>query len=232
MTSPPNCNTILCSRIFLGTNEPYRMFTSRSEFRLYLRPDNADLRLTPKAKMVGCASQQRIEKFEKTKTIFDQCVKALKSDIRPASHWRKQFSNFQSKNKVVTKHASALDILGDSHYNLELNEFETIVPAISQAMSFSRELQLKIKTEAMYHRFVEDQRADIEEIKKDEKLEIPIDIDYLNEKSLNLSNEEREKLELAKPSTIAAASRIPGVTPSSVLYLLNFVRKKNATAAI
>ena len=62
-------------------------------------------------------------------------------------------------------------------------------------------------------------------------MEIPTDIDYLNEISLNLSNEEREKLELAKPSTIAAASRIPGVTPSSILYLLNFVRKKNAAAA-
>ena len=212
----------------LGTNEPYRMFTSRSEFRLYLRPDNADLRLTPKAKLVGCASQQRIEKFEKTKTIFDECVEALKSDVRPVSHWRK-FSNLKS-DKIVTRHRSALDILGEPHYNLDLQAFENVVPAIREAMS-SRELQFKIKTEATYQRFVEDQRADIEEIRRDEKLEIPTDIDYLNEVSLNLSNEEREKLELAKPSTIAAASRIPGVTPSSVLYLLHFVRKKNAAAA-
>ena len=207
------------------------MFTSRSEFRLYLRPDNADIRLTPKAKLVGCASQQRIEKFEKTKAIFDECVEALKSDIRPVSYWRRKFSDFQKSNKVVTRHSSALDILGDTHYNLDLKEFENVIPAIHEAMS-SRELQFKIKTEATYSRFVEEQRADIEEIRKDEQLEIPTDIDYLNEISLNLSNEEREKLELAKPSTIAAASRIPGVTPSSILYLLNFVRKKNAAAAI
>ena len=137
--------------LFLGTNEPYRMFTSRSEFRLYLRPDNADIRLTPKAKLVGCASQQRIEKFEKTKAIFDECVEALKSDIRPVSYWRRKFSDFQKSNKVVTRHSSALDILGDTHYNLDLKEFENVIPAIHEAMS-SRELQFKIKTEATYSR--------------------------------------------------------------------------------
>lgn len=72
---------------------------------------------------------------------------------------------------------------------------------------------------------LQNQRWEMEEIRKDEKLEIPTDLDYYAIKNLNLSNEEKEKLQLAKPATIAAASRIPGVTPYAVLALLNFVKK-------
>ena len=200
------------------------MFTSRSEFRLHLRPDNADLRLTPKAKMVGCASDLRVQKFDRNNEIFQRCVEILKKDVRPMNQWKENLG--LKTNKYEPK--SAWEILGQYNFRSDLKSFQYEHNVIKEAVQ-SRELNFKIQTEARYEKFVNEQKSEIDEIRKDEQLEIPTDIDYINLENLNLSNEEREKLELSKPSTIAAASRIPGVTPNAVLALLRFVRKKKSS---
>ena len=120
---------------------------------------------------------------------------------------------------------SAWEILGQPNFHADLRAFEDVSDIVKEALT-SRELSFKIRTEARYEKFVSDQKSEIEEIRRDEALEIPTDIDYMNIESLNLSVEEREKLDIARPSTIASASRIPGVTPYAVLSLLRFVRKK------
>merc|ERR1712062_349494 len=112
------------------------------------------------------------------------------------------------------------------NYGLEIQDFEGKMEQIPQNI-FTRDLSAKLKTEAIYENFVDEQKCEIAEIKRDEKLDIPTDLDYLNVQALNLSAEEREKLDLARPATIAAASRIPGVTPSAVLNLLKFVKKRS-----
>lgn len=205
----------------LGTNEPYRMFTSRAEFRLHLRPDNADLRLTSKGKMVGCVSEKRSIVFDKRLKIFEDSVVALKCDVRPYKDWQDELG-LDIKSPKMRRPLSAWELLQVSNFKLDLNQFKDSVCV--EALT-SRDLSMKIKTEAFYERYVADQREEIEEIRRDEQLEIPTDLDYLNIQMFSI--EEREKLAAARPRSIAAASRIPGVTPHAVLNLLKFVKKSS-----
>ena len=212
----------------LGTNEPYRMFTSRSEFRLHLRPDNADFRLTPEAIKVGCASSERIEKFNKTQKIFNESVDILKDFKMTQKNWNEALSTEKIKNKKKT---SAWNLLQNGNENLDFEAFKDVLAhheVICEALE-SRDLCAKLKAEALYETYVIEQREEIEEIRKDEQLEIPTDLDYFNLQSLNLKMEDREILDVARPSTIAAVSRLPGVTPTAVLSLLRFVKKKSKT---
>ena len=208
----------------LGTNEPYRMFTSRAEFRLHLRPDNADFRLTPKGLQVGCVSETRKNAFKNTQETFHKCQEILKNEVKSVTEWKEIFPGNPIKQKSKM---SAWNLLQHANYGLEIQDF-----AWHESMpQIKNELKMKLKTEAIYENFVAEQKCEIEEIRRDEKLDIPTDLDYFNV-VMNLSTEEREKLDLAKPSTIAAASRIPGVTPSAVLNLLKFVKKKSINATI
>jgi len=207
----------------LGTNEPYRMFTSRSEFRLHLRPDNADLRLTPEAINVGCASSERIEKFNKSKNLFVESIQILKDTTMKKKAWKEALKIDTIKMK---RSASAWDLLQTNNSLDSIDLLKDILghhETIREALE-CRDLCAKLKAEAVYELFVLEQREEINEIRKDEQLEIPTDLDYFNINGLR--TEDREKLDIARPSTIAAASRIPGVTPNAVLYLLRFVRKK------
>ena len=208
----------------LGTNEPYRMFTSRAEFRLHLRPDNADFRLTSKGLQVGCVTEKRQISFENTQNNFKLIQDILKnSEAKSGSEWSRILQNPKIKQKSKM---SAWNLLQQANYGLEIQDFGGMMEQIPHNI-FTRDLSAKLKTEAVYENFVAEQLCEIAEIKRDEKLDIPTDLDYFNVQALNLSVEEREKLDLARPSTIAAASRIPGVTPSAVLNLLKFVKKRS-----
>jgi len=211
----------------LGTNEPYRMFTSRSEFRLHLRPDNADQRLTPKAIEVGCVSSKRIEKFNKNDLLFEESIKILKDVYMSKNEWKEAL---QTENIKTKKSCSAWELLANSAEKINFKDFKHILghnEVIAEALE-CRDLCAKLKSEALYELFVIEQKEEIEEIRKDEQLEIPTDLDYmsLNPGLNSLRIEDREKLDIARPSTIAAASRLPGVTPHAVLSLLRFVKKQ------
>lgn len=205
------------------------MFTSRSEFRLHLRPDNADLRLTEKGRAVGCVTDKRWNKFVAMKTCLDKTASALKSDVRKLEFWRSEL-NISARTANVPK--SAWEIIGVNNYNVTIEGLAKLSPELyDEAANFTPPwMSERLKTEAVYESLVEDQRDEIEEIRRDDLLALPHDLDYFHT-SLSLSLEEREKLALTRPSSIGSASRIPGVTPYAIVSLLRFVKKQHRLTA-
>ena len=212
-----------------GTNEPYRMFTSRAEFRLHLRPDNADIRLTEKGYQSGCVSKERIEMYNSTKAKFYNTMYWLKSEKKPLKQWIK-LMNIPNTNKLKASSPSvktAWDILSVQSYGVEIQEIQTLCAQksnINYQDTLDSNICERLKIAATYERFIEEQKADFEEVQKDENMELPVDIDYTNPK-LSLSEEEQEKLSLTRPTTIGSMSRIPGITPNAVIAMLRHVKK-------
>ncbi|KAK9890594.1 hypothetical protein WA026_011960 [Henosepilachna vigintioctopunctata] len=209
----------------LGTNEPYRMFTSRSEFRLSLRPDNADQRLTERGFLAGCVAEKRYNKMLKMKKDLEDVSGLLKEISKSSSHWRKLFSMPASKS---TKQKSAFEIL-DSNQGITLEKLVNFIPEIKN-FSHNRELMNRLDIEATYEAYTKEQMEEVKELKKEEAMKLPENLDYNNDK-LQLRMEEREKLSAVQPQTIAAASRIPGVTPSSIFKLLKYVKQEHTDIA-
>ncbi|XP_053988256.1 protein MTO1 homolog, mitochondrial [Hylaeus volcanicus] len=209
--------------IIQGTTEPYRMFTSRSEFRLSLRPDNADQRLTRKGYETGCVSEKRMAKTEEVLSKLEDAVKLLQSEVRPCSQWQKLLKIKQSKNSQMK---SALDMLGMSGDVVTVDMLSSMFPDRFGHLVDDPVIARRLQIEAIYAHGIEKQLHEVNEIRKNEQMVIPSDIDY-NLLRLNLSIEEREKLSELQPYTIAAASRIPGVTPAAILRLIYYV-KSNA----
>ena len=204
-----------------GTNEPYRMFTSRSEHRLLLRSDNADQRMTPLGIKIGCVSEKRIKIFlEKSKKIEQGFKIARKLIASP---------NTLAKKGIKINHdgrkRSVVDLLAYS--NVDFSQLENLWPTIKQIDSETRE---QILIEARYAGYLQRQREDIEDFKKDELLELPRSTNY--KKVGGLSNEIVEKLSKIKPPNLGAASRISGITPAAIIAILRYIKKnKNKKAA-
>jgi tRNA uridine 5-carboxymethylaminomethyl modification enzyme len=205
------------------------MFTSRAEFRLHLRPDNADLRLTEMGRNVGCVSDDRWHKFVATKNCFEKTLAMLKNDIRQLDTWRSTFG-FTARKANMPR--SAWDILGVYNYEVSLEDLTRVSPELySEATEFASPwMSERLKIEATYEALVEEQREEIEEIRRDDLLALPSNLDYFHP-SLGLSIEEKEKLALVRPSSIGSASRIPGVTPYAIVSLLRFVKKQQKMSA-
>ena len=198
-----------------GTKEPYRMFTSRAEYRLILRADNADQRLTPLGIKIGCISTKRSEKFEKKleklKIGFDL---VRKHKISPNQLEKKGIKiNHDGKKR------SAFELL--SFKNISFKDVNKIWP---KTKSIEKDIVEQIEIESQYAGYLDRQRNDINDFKKDEMLLLPQNIDYKNVGSL--SNEIVEKLSAVQPPTLGAASRISGVTPAAIIALLRFVKKQ------
>lgn len=207
----------------LGTNEPYRMFTSRSEFRLSLRPDNADIRLTEKGYNVGVVSEERFKKFTEMRSNIEKALEILKDWKMGSNQWREKLSIPPSKSSVLK---SAFEFLSvpDIPTVQQICGLKTSLNWISE----NPDLCNRIKIEAMYENAIKGQENEVMEIRRDEALRIPNNINYLS-KSLCLSFEEREKLIQVQPQSIAAATRIQGVTPSTIMRLLRFVKQNQPT---
>lgn len=197
-----------------GVKEPYRMFTSRAEYRLSLRADNADQRLTQKGIDMGCVGAERAAKFE-TKTASLEAA-------------RTQLENLNTTPSALAKRGIAInqdgvrrrawDLL--AHPNIDFDCLKSIWPALcSIPESIAEQLQI----EAGYTGYLERQEADIHAFRKDEALPLPAEIDY--EAVPGLSNEVRLKLKEARPATLGAASRLPGMTPAALTILLGYVRR-------
>ncbi|XP_069669204.1 protein MTO1 homolog, mitochondrial isoform X2 [Periplaneta americana] len=210
-----------------GTTEPYRMFTSRAEFRLYLRPDNADLRLTGKGFKVGCVSSERFHKMCKMKEDISNGIQLLKSFVKPSSHWRDILGMPASKGALWK---SAFDMLSVTHDEITVEKLGKALPEVFGCLLGNENLSHRLKVEALYEAASAEQQEEVMEVRRDEGLVIPHHIDY-TAKSLCLSFEEQEKLMMVRPQTIAAASRIPGVTPSTVLRLLRYVKYQQVEVA-
>lgn len=200
--------------ITCGAPEPYRMFTSRAEYRLWLRADNADQRLTDRGLEVGVVGLEReaywLDRKEKLAEARD-FVKG--TDITPNALMGKGVKVNQDGVR-----RSVLDLLG--HKDIDWERLAAIWPEMD---SVEPDIREQIEIDALYAGYMDRHTADIAAFKKDEALKLPVDLDYSIVGSL--SNEVRDKLEQARPETLGAASRIPGVTPAAVIALLRYVKK-------
>ncbi len=197
-----------------GVDEPYRMFTSRSEYRLYLRADNADQRLTEKGYDIGCVGSRRYEMFcRKREQIADLRALAEKLVAKPA-----MLDALAIKNKKDGVRRTAFNLMSYDDVSRE-----TIFTLWPELKDFPPAVYEEVETDAKYAGYIKRQMADIAVFKKDEKLRIRDDIDY--SKIGGLSNEMVAKLSRVRPKTIGEASRISGVTPAAVMAVLGYIKK-------
>ncbi len=197
-----------------GVDEPYRMFTSRSEYRLHLRADNADLRLTAAGHEAGCVGNLRWRCFEqKRRQIAVLRDLADQLQIKPS-----ELDRHCIKNKKDGTRRTAFNLMSYDDVSRE-----TILKIWPQLAEYSADVYEEVEIEAKYAGYIKRQLADIEVFKKDEKLKIREDIDY--SKIGGLSNEMVIKLSRVRPATIGAASRISGVTPAAVMAILGYLKK-------
>ena len=197
-----------------GVQEPYRMFTSRAEYRLRLRADNADQRLTPLGLAVGCVGAVRAEAFREKARILDSAEGMLKELSITPSEANKHGLRLNQDGR----RRSAYDLL--SLAEIEMADLANIWP---QLADIPGPIADQLKVDSKYAVYLARQEADIRAYRRDEKLDIPDAFDY--GQISGLSNELREKLEAHRPVTLAHASRIDGMTPSALMIVLAAIRK-------
>ena len=202
-----------------GTNEPYRMMTSRAEYRLLLRQDNADLRLTEKGYEIGLISEERYEKFLNKKKNIEKEIERLKNTIVKPSKEVNEFLKDKGTSELTTgSKLSELLKRTEITYD-ELEKIDTKRPKLSKAEREEVEIQIK------YEGYIKMQEEQVEKFKKTEKKLLPEDINYEEIKGLSL--EARQKLNKHKPHSIGQASRISGVSPADISVLLIYLQMRN-----
>ncbi len=200
--------------VTLGTREPYRMFTSRAEYRLTLRADNADQRLTPIGMEIGAVGSERAQAF----TAKRESLEAARRLVRGLALTPPELAKRGMAVNQDGVARSAFELLGRPGMSLQRlaevwPELGGVAPAVAE--------QLEI--EARYRGYLDRQEADIRAFRKDEALALPASLDY--DTIGSLSAEVRQKLKAARPATLGAAGRISGVTPAALVALLRHVRK-------
>ena len=200
-----------------GTNEPYRMMTSRAEYRLLLRQDNADMRLTEIGYNVGLINKDRYDSFLSKKENIEKEIERLrKTNVKPT----------EKVNNFLRKHASSelnngiklVDLLKRTEINYtDLNEIDENMPKLTRAEAEEVEIEVK------YEGYIKLQMAQVEKFKKLENKILPEKIDYLNLQGISL--EARQKLDKFKPNSIGQASRISGISPADISVLLIYLEQ-------
>ena len=200
--------------VTVGTREPYRMFTSRAEYRLQLRADNADQRLTSLGAEVGCVSTHRMKKFTAKKDEIDRAMQ-LASTLMETPNVLMQ-KGFKINQDGVRR--SAIDLLG--YPNITMKNLTPIWPALAD---FSAAVIEQLEIAGRYAGYMERQETDIRAFRGDESLVLSEDLDY--DLIGGLSTEIKLKLKSARPGTLGQAARISGVTPAALTALLGYVRR-------
>ena len=201
-----------------GTNEPYRMMTSRAEYRLLLRQDNADLRLTPKGYEVGLISEERFKRFEEKKRNIENEVKRLKlKTIKPTEKVNELLQKYNSS--ILNNGTKLAELLKRTELTYEiLKDIDEDRPNLSKQEIEEVEIQIK------YEGYIKLQDSQVEKFKKLENKKLREDIEYSELKGLSL--EARQKLDKIKPSSIGQASRISGVSPADISVLLIYLEQQ------
>ncbi len=199
-----------------GTLEPYRMFTSRAEYRLLLREDNADIRLSHYGEKFGLLERDYLERLYAKKAAIEEGVEYLKNSyVTPT---KELIGLLESIGEMGLNDKTALiDVVGRGEYNR--SKLTTLIPAFE---SYSDEVIEQILIQAKYHRYIDKQLMQVSKMKDMLKLKIPNDFDYA--KVSGLSNEIVEKLKKANPPTLFNASEISGVTPASLEILHVYIK--------
>jgi len=204
--------------ISMGTAEPYRMFTSRAEYRLLLREDNADLRLTEKGREIGLITESHWQKFCKKREAIELERQRIKSTwVQPQSKEAKQIQPILA-NEIVREY-SFYDLL--KRPEVTHKDISALTPELEIEAMVSQQVEI----DAKYAGYISRQQDEIDRLRRHENTAIPETFDY--SRVSGLSNEIKQKLGEAKPETLARASRIPGVTPAAISLLL-ITLKKNA----
>ncbi|MDA9592906.1 tRNA uridine-5-carboxymethylaminomethyl(34) synthesis enzyme MnmG [Porticoccaceae bacterium] len=205
--------------ISMGTNEPYRMFTSRAEYRLLLREDNADIRLTEKGRELGLVDDNRWQAFcEKQEGIELETQRLKNTWVQPNSDMAEKL--FKHIDHRISHEYSLFDLLKRPELNHQ------IIGDLLPEQKPDSKIALQVEIDAKYSGYISRQQDEIDRLQRHENTAIPDGFDYSNIKGL--SNEVKQKLSDALPKTLARAARVPGVTPAAISLLLVQLKKKAA----
>ena len=205
-----------------GTNEPYRMFTSRAEYRLLLREDNADLRLTETGRALGLVDDRRWSAFSAKREAIERERERLAGLwIRPGTPAADQFAS--RCGEALGQEQRALDLIRRPNVRLEDVTALDGVGASGEGAAVTEQVEIQAK----YHGYIERQHQEIERHRRQESRALPADMDY--DRIRGMSSEVREKLKAVRPETIGQAARIPGVTPAAISLLLVHLKKHGHT---
>jgi tRNA uridine 5-carboxymethylaminomethyl modification enzyme len=208
--------------ITCGTQEPYRMFTSRAEYRLMLREDNADLRLTPKGRELGLVDDNRYRIFEQKRRAIEQEQQRLNTAwLRPGDI--PENTAMELLGATITREYKLIDLLRRPGIRYEI--LARIPGAIPAGIDATVAAQVEIQ--AKYSGYIDRQRDEIERHRKHDELALPIDLDYAAVRGL--STEVQQKLAIFRPATLGQAARISGITPAAISLLLVHLKKRSET---
>ena len=202
-----------------GTKEPYRMMTSRAEYRLLLRQDNADIRLTQKGYTVGLISEDRYKKFKlKVEQIEAEIKRISKIDLPPSEVLNDILR--QNNTSEITTGVKMIDLIKRPEVS-----YGMLKPIDHERPELSDDVTLQVQIQIKFDGYIKRQEVQVEQFKKIEKRKLPIDFDYYQIKGLR--NEAKEKLNNLKPENIGQASRVSGISPSDISVLLIYMERNN-----
>ncbi|SFR35303.1 tRNA uridine 5-carboxymethylaminomethyl modification enzyme [Litoreibacter janthinus] len=203
-----------------GVQEPYRMFTSRAEYRMSLRADNADQRLTQRGVDAGCVGKARFERYIAKKERLD----SLRSDMEALRVSPQEAEQFGLRVNKDGRRRSAFELLSFPDVTIE-----AIAPLVPTLDSYDASIVTQISRDALYASYIERQNKDAEALQRDEAVVIPMEFDF--EALSGLSNELKIKLQRARPETLAQAAKVDGVTPAALTLILGRLKAMKARAS-